>query len=266
MATDTNISRVLTPVMVASFGLGGAVFGPVSRLSTEHNASHLVLIGLSVSLAALAIMNATAARTIKHTPQLAESSNDEVRHFANVSIIPLWLMFFLGSAAGLTTLGLASSIVESNGASAALSSMTLGGVALANTIGRLSVAGLNRKFQVQSSIQIAMFWLALGTLICATASGAYVVSLGLILIALGYGTLASAIPCRTEELFGPLRFKKVYGIIFTAWGLAGLSAPWLGGILFEKFNTFTLVFTLAFSGVMLAVCLSFIKQKQSGEV
>ena len=260
ITTETKYSKVLTPVMVASFGLGGAVFGPVARLSAETNTTHLVLIGLSASFTALALLCAVGARAYQSGPASAERPDGAAPASGQASVGTLWLIFFLGSAAGLMTLGLASSIVESNGASAALSSATLAGVAVANTLGRLSVAGLNRVFQIRTSLRIAILWLSLGTLICAVTDAAPMVALGLVLVALGYGTLASAVPCRTEELFGPLRFKKVYGVVFTAWGLAGFCAPWIGGALFESFATYAPVYALAFAGVMLAFGLSFIKQ------
>ena len=45
--------------------------------------------------------------------------------------------------------------------------------------------------------------------------------------------------------FGPARFAKVYGRVFTAWGAAGLAAPWIAGALYNVSGTYTVALVLA---------------------
>jgi MFS family permease len=61
----------------------------------------------------------------------------------------------------------------------------------------------------------------------------------LVLVCLGavgfaYGAIIAAYPAAIAKLFGPADSTRAYGRVFTAWGAAGLAAPWLAGVLFDR--------------------------------
>eukprot|EP00966_Prymnesium_polylepis_P292987 6767251-Prymnesium_polylepis.2 len=56
---------------------------------------------------------------------------------------------------------------------------------------------------------------------------------------LTYGLNAVALPVLVSRLYGPDRFPAVYGKVFTAWGTAGIVAPWLAGRLFDVTGGYT---------------------------
>ena len=58
-------------------------------------------------------------------------------------------------------------------------------------------------------------------------------------------------PVFVSRLYGADRFTAVYGRIFTAWGLAGIFAPWLAGKLFDTTGGYTAA--LVFSAVSLVI-------------
>ena len=63
--------------------------------------------------------------------------------------------------------------------------------------------------------------------------------LGLGIVGLTYGATIATFPAAIANLFGVARGIRIYGLVFTAWGVAGLIAPWIAGILFERSNNYT---------------------------
>ena len=61
---------------------------------------------------------------------------------------------------------------------------------------------------------------------------------GLAFIGFSYGATIVAYPAAVSSLFGVVSGVRVYGQIFTAWGITGLLAPWFAGILFERFGNY----------------------------
>jgi MFS family permease len=69
--------------------------------------------------------------------------------------------------------------------------------------------------------------------------------LGLGIVGLTYGATIATFPAAIANLFGVARGIRIYGLVFTAWGVAGLIAPWIAGILFERSNNYTSALLLA---------------------
>ena len=50
---------------------------------------------------------------------------------------------------------------------------------------------------------------------------------------LAYGAMVGAYPAIIARLYGVAQASRVYGRVFTAWGVAGLAGPVTGGLLFD---------------------------------
>ena len=80
---------------------------------------------------------------------------------------------------------------------------------------------------------------------------ALVLCVGLVLVAAGYGLLAAAVPSVTRAAFGAVEFSRKFSLVFTAWGVAGLSAPWISGALFDATGDFRLALLSALGMTLL---------------
>ncbi|WP_299726674.1 hypothetical protein [uncultured Tateyamaria sp.] len=241
-AASTN-RTVATPVIVASFGAGGAVFGPLWRIL---DAANWGLHGLYF-LAAGLTLSGILGWLINHTicTRSASSGDMQARADAEPSqqrrLALLWLIFAFGSYGGLMVLGMASKMIDANGISIWLASLTLSGIAICNTAGRLSVAALCPRLGLAVCLSLSVVLTTSGlVLIYAGGVVAILISPGLMLIAGGYGLVASTIPLLTCASFTPDTFQRRFGIVFTAWGTAGFSAPWIAGTLFDMTGSFDL--------------------------
>ncbi|MBL4767803.1 MAG: hypothetical protein JKY94_08830, partial [Rhodobacteraceae bacterium] len=241
----TTKPKRFTAIMVASFGFGGVVFGPILRMLVAADWGLTALLVPAVSMALAAAFAFTQLQKSIPVMLEAQQHRDPTSLASSKLIVLLWMTMAFGSAAGLMTLGFATTVVESQGGSAWLSSLALSGIALGNTCGRLTIGALPRRFPVGWLVQIAACGSVFGLLLCVLSSSPGATVVGMMIVATSYGIFASGIPVLTRIIFGAVRFGRVYSIVFTAWGMAGLASPWVAGILFDASGNFTGAFMLA---------------------
>jgi len=253
-ASQSSKPRMVTAFMVASFGLGAALFGPLVRFLSAGDVGLKALFVIAICFALAATFTFVSARgfEMEKTPAIPPASAES--GFANRKelVVLLWLVFCLGSAAGLMTLGLVVSIIESRDASVWSSGITLSLVAIGNTVGRLSVGFIDEKIKSSLIVTVAMLIIGSGILACGLTSSIPMTIAGLTVIATGYGMVASGVPALTQSIFGSNQFRHTFSIVFSAWGVAGLSAPWIAGKLFDLWNDYSPAFAAAFGATLLA--------------
>lgn len=227
---------VTTPAMVAAFGLGGAVFGPIWRQMDAAGWGLTALIPLAALLCSAALISALAGngtvRSIHASPLKTNKSDVQTMRL-------IWILFALGSFGGLMVLGLGAKMMEAADVGVGLASVGLAGIALGNTGGRLSVMWLSGRLRPDQILLCAMGLTLIGLTTALIQSSAAVVCLGLALVAIGYGMVASSVPVLTREVFDTGQFQRRFALIFTAWGAAGFLAPWVGGALYDWAQSFT---------------------------
>lgn len=257
MAAASDRSRWLTPVMVAVFGLGGVVFGPLWRQLAANDWGTFALLPLAgllfISSVATLFVDKRSMCNIYDSASASRPSNKpSYERHANACqsndsfrLLLIWGIFATGSTAGLMVLGLASKIVEHAGGSISMASTAIAAIAFGNTIGRLSVGAQLLVLNPASVALVSTVVVAGGLVLVLYSSAAAMIATGLSLIALGYGIMASAMPVMVQRQFGPANFSKYFSIVFTAWGAAGLTSPWLAGIMFDASGSFVSALQLA---------------------
>lgn len=252
VAAQSTSPLVATPIMVAAFGIGGAVFGPAWRLLEARDLGLAMLWPLAIALvlSAIAAWRVSRDGAIGVTPSPAATLAVPTIRGATFPLI--WVIFAFGSFGGLMVLGLAAKMLESAEASLALSSYTLAGIALGNTMGRISVAGLTQFLRPMASVFIALAVGGLGMILTLVGASSAALAIGVCLIAGGYGVLASAIPSLTRAIYGAEMFQRRFALIFSAWGVAGFCAPWAAGAIFDATGSFDLAVQLAFGAAFLS--------------
>lgn len=159
--------------------------------------------------------------------------------------LKLWTAYGTGVAAGLMAIGHAVGIVEANGGSA---TQTLGApvlIALGNMAGGVSAGFMLDRVRARRLL-VALAGISAITLIGLSESGSPMTALaGLVMTGFCYGAIISAYPVTVAVYFGLVQSSSVYGRVFTAWGLAGLTAPWLAGTLYDHTGGYAMALKIA---------------------
>ncbi len=159
----------------------------------------------------------------------------------------MWLGYGGAVAAGLMVIGHAYGIATwmSLDTTAAAWATTL--VVFGNMLGGFS-AGY---FADRISSRSLLCWLPLFTavglvlLLLPIENQYLLVYIGLGLVGYCYGALIAVYPVAVADVFGAIAAPRIYGQIFTAWGLAGLLGPWLSGWLFDQSRSYTVALVVA---------------------
>ena len=145
----------------------------------------------------------------------------------------IWLGFALAAAAGVMSIGHAAGIVAAAGGAEALATLAVGGCAVGNAAGRISAGWLSDRLPPGRVAAVAHAVALVGFGVLLAAPGAAAAAIGVALQGLAYGLASGAYPAMLPRFFGVARFGRYFGGLMTAYGVAGLSAPWLAGRSFD---------------------------------
>jgi OFA family oxalate/formate antiporter-like MFS transporter len=241
-----------TGIVAASYTLGSAAFAlPFAWGIAEMGPSGTLL----ATAAVLAVAGAASAFLLACSgveTRFADPLPFIDRTLEKRAFWTLWLCFLFGSIAGVLVLGHAAAIIASLGGSETSSTLTVALVAAGNCVGRLLGGWASDKSTPRRWVSAMQFAAGLGLLTLAALPTAHSAIAALAMVGLGYGWMSGAYPALISRLFGAARMSTIYGQINVAWGLAGIGAPYLGGLLFDVTGGYRLAIVLAGSSGLAA--------------
>lgn len=251
-----NRRGLATGLAVASYTLGAAVLAPLFATSIQDFGvpwTFIVTAILMVVIGTTSVFMLRASRTRLANPSLSGEigSGSYRRHM----FLKLWLGFFLGSLAGMMTLGHAAAMAASFGATAKQIATAASLVAIGNGVGRLAGGWLCDHIKPRLILSVMQVLAGLALLALTQAPSVNMVMIALTVVGLGYGCMAGAYPVVISHLYGINNVSRVYGRVFTAWGVAGMGAPYLAGLLFDAKGDYQMSIALAGAS---ALCAAFI--------
>jgi OFA family oxalate/formate antiporter-like MFS transporter len=140
----------------------------------------------------------------------------------------LWVIYFIGSGAGLMVIGSISGMAKKSMGTAAFIAVAI--MAIGNAGGRILAGTLSDRIGRRWTLCLVLVIQALlmFAAIFVTASKdmpAVVIVLMAALIGANYGANLALFPSFTKDLWGLRNFGMNYGVLFTAWGVGGLVLP-----------------------------------------
>ena len=159
----------------------------------------------------------------------------------------LWLGFGLGSSAGLLIISQLVPFARSQGIpGVALATMTLAVGAIGNVSGRILSGWLSDTLGRLNTLRVV---LAISTVAIPVMYwvGAHVfaVYVMVFIVYFCYGAQAPVNPATCADFWGTKNVGTNYGLLFTAWGTAGVIGPTIGGVLFDKYRNYEAAFYAA---------------------
>ena len=133
----------------------------------------------------------------------------------------LWVIFAIGSGAGLMVISFAAPMAKTAFAETAWIAVTV--LAIGNASGRLFAGILSDKIGRKASLVVFLVFQAgiIFALMKLPTDSAAAILLAATFIGFNYGTNLTLFPAATKDYFGLKSFGLNYGIVFTAWGVGG---------------------------------------------
>ena len=167
----------------------------------------------------------------------------------------LWLIYFIGSGAGLMVISSVAGMAKKSMGEAAFVAVAI--LAIGNAAGRIIAGMLSDKIGRSLTLFIMLMFQAVLMFVAIPIVGSENTYAGLLillatLIGFNYGTNLSLFPSFTKDIYGLKNFGINYGILFTAWGVGGFVLSRISQMLqASSKGSFTSSFVIA--GILLII-------------
>lgn len=269
-----DMRGLITGIAVAGFGAGSLLFKPVILRFIEvfgvmNTFLYLGIIYLlAISLGAqLLTVPPKGYVPAGWTPPPSKSTQDwsPTQMFTTYQFYVLWLMFLVGSIAGLMIISFATDIginvVKLDKATASTAVII---IALFNAGGRIIWGKLSDWFgrkecflMIYTLLTGVMLYMSMATMNYWT----FLISVSL--VGFFYGGLMSIVPSKTADYYGTKHLGINYGIIFQAYGVAAFIGPLLATS-FDFAQGFMIAAALTAFGAVIALTLKAPKPLEQG--
>lgn len=256
--------RGLAMGLVTAFYAVGATASPLLFVFLIGRGGSALTLG--VMSAIVLVVSLVAAGLIRWTRVCYENEPDSESQSLSPMLKRARLLFWFGYgsavAAGLMVIGHAYGIAVWMSFDATSASWATTVVAFGNMLGGFSAGYYADRLSSRAMLR----WLPLVTsvglafLVWPMESVRILAFVGIGLVGYCYGAIIAVYPVAVADVFGALAAPRIYGQVFTAWGLAGLLGPWFSGWLFDQTGTYIVALLMAmllstFSMVAIRYCL-----------
>ena len=157
----------------------------------------------------------------------------------------MWIAYCLGASAGLMTISQLVPFAKSIGLPATAATLTLLIGAFGNATGRILSGHVSDKIGRLQTLRLMILVSAALMPFIANVTNLTFVFILLFAVYYCFGTLLSVFPSTTADFFGTKNLGVNYGWVFTAYAIAGIVGPKIGGSMFVKYNNYTVAFYTA---------------------
>ncbi len=169
----------------------------------------------------------------------------------------MWIAYALGTSAGLMVISqLVPFAVSMKIPSAALAAITLVIGAVGNASGRIFSGWMSDALGRLNVLRLMIGISAIAMpALYLTGHSVELLYVMVFVVYWCYGTQLSVNASTTSDFWGTKNAGINYGLLFTAWGVAGIIGPRIGGALFDKYKSYEMAFyTAAGLAVVALLC------------
>ncbi|MDR3562174.1 MAG: OFA family MFS transporter [Negativicutes bacterium] len=258
---------LIAGIVVSGSGLASAYFSPITAWLLDHYgiSSTFLMLGIFASILMLSL-----AQLLQNPPAaiIGPAAGNKAAVTTMVGYVPrdvdwremirtatfykLWLMFLFSAAAGLMIIGHIATIAKTQ-ANWENGFYLVVILALFNTGGRLVSGHLSDKFGRLRVMRAIFLLQAINFLLFASYGSSLLLAAGVMLTGLCYGSAFALFPVTVADFYGVKNLGGNYGLVFSAWGVAGLLGPLLAGWVVDVFGTYFIAYQV--SAVLLLAAL-----------
>ncbi len=248
---------------VAGYGGGSAIFGPLGGnwlIPTYGWRATFTVFGIIFFamgiIGAFLLKNPVAGyRPAGWTPAPAAKAAATTYEFRPGEVLAtptfyfMWIAYALGTSAGLMVISQLVPFARSKGVPLALATTAIFIGALGNASGRILSGWMSDAIGRLNQLRLMIALSAIAMVILPHTGGIAAVPVFLYVVVFMvywcYGTQLSVNASTTSDFWGTKNAGVNYGLLFTAWGVAGIIGPRIGGKLFDKYKDYRLAFYTA---------------------
>jgi len=251
---------LIAGIVVSGFGLASVYIAPLSKflLDTYGVNRSFMMLGL-----AFAVITTIVSQFIQNpsAPQvkLNQPSSTNYREMLKTpTFYLLWVEFACGAMAGLMIIGHLAKIVsvQSNNA-IQLGFLFVALLAIFNAGGRLIAGMVSDYIGRIRTILIVCLSQAIIMFFFSRLSTIPAFILGSAIVGFSYGACLSLFPSAAADYWGTKNLGLNYGILFTAYGVAGVFGPILAGRMADLTGNYNMAYTISASLMIFAAFLTF---------
>ena len=250
-------------ISVGAFGAGSAILGPIVpdwiRSYGSTAGWHEVMLWLSViyfvatMIGAQLLKNPPAGWAPPNwKPSAASKSGASGVDYTPSEVLKtshyyrLLIGYALGISAGLMVISqLLPYAQQATGVGAGLAGTAVTVGAIGNACGRILSGWLSDSIGRIKTISVMVLLSALVLPVLGRAHSLWLIWPLLFLVYYCYGTQLSLYATTTADFFGARNVGANYGLVFLAFGVAGIVGPKLGGRVYDQFDSYTWAFDIA---------------------
>ncbi|MDW7658562.1 MAG: OFA family MFS transporter, partial [Bacillota bacterium] len=181
----------------------------------------------------------------------------------------LWVMFLLGTFAGLLILGQLSTIgQEQAGLSPSIAMSLVMIYAVFNWLGRILTGLISDKIGRRATLLSIFLIQVLSFLFFPQMTTYLPLAIGTAFVAFSFGGMLTNFPAVTADYFGVKNLGLNYGLVFTAWGGGGVFGPFLGGLVHDLTGAYLVSYhvsaILCFAGALLSLLVRAPRESAAG--
>ncbi len=268
-------------LVVGGYGAGSGIYGPLARevLIPAYGWQGTMQISGAIFL----VMTLAAAWLLRNPPEgykpptapapAAGSASAPAapagRDYATAEMVRtptfylLWIAYCLGSAAGLMVISQLVPVGTAAGLGAAAGlGLTIG--AIGNTGGRVLSGWMSDTFGRLNTLRLMVLLSAVALPVFYVFAGQVVLFyLLLIVIYYCYGTLLSVFASTCADFYGTRNMGVNYGLLFSAWGVAGIVGPVIAGRVYDATGAYEQAFYIA-AGLAVVALAALLLARQPG--
>lgn len=176
----------------------------------------------------------------------------------------LYLAYFCGSFAGLMVIGHIAGHGRDAGLQAMQAALAVSTLAIFNAIARIMIGVIADKIGIKISL-VCVFLLQVVAMALLYPAGSSTLFLGITAAVIGwnFGSMFTLFPAICGQYYGQTAQGANYGLLFTAFGLAGFAGPLTGGILKDLTGTYDTPFFVGACMVAVSAILFIIQKPPS---
>jgi OFA family oxalate/formate antiporter-like MFS transporter len=265
-----------TGFAVVGLGLGSFIMGPLATYIINSPTMGWRYVFIYVGIA-MGIMGLIAAFCLKNPPAgwkpagwnppvptdaSAVSAGRDFTFSETIRTPQFWLLYasyFCGSFAGLMVIGHIASHGLDSGLQSMQAALAVSTLGIFNAATRVIMGGVADKVGARLSfLGIFIAQVVAMALLYPAGSSAMLLVVVAALIGWNYGAMFTLFPATCLQYYGPTSQGANYGLLFTAFGLAGFCGPYIGGMLKDTTGTYYIPFIVGAVVVVVSVVISWI--------